>query len=71
MSWVVFDYGGVISQHQPAQDVARLARVAGCPVADFTAAYWAYRLAYDMADLDGGTYWQKVASALGRPFTAG
>lgn len=69
MSWVVFDYGGVISQHQPAEDVARLADVAGCPEAEFTSAYWAYRPGYDLAELDARTFWRQVAGALGRSFS--
>ena len=69
MSWVVFDYGGVISQHQPAGDVARLAAVAGCDVSQFTAAYWPGRLSYDSGDLDAGTYWQKVGTTIGRSFS--
>ncbi len=70
MSWVVFDYGGVISQHQPAAEVARLAGAAGCPEAEFTAAYWAHRLGYDTAELDAAAFWQAVAGTLGRSFTA-
>ncbi len=70
MSWVVFDYGGVISQHQPAAEVARLAGAAGGPEAEFTAAYWAHRLGYDTAELDATAFWQAVAGTLGRSFTA-
>ena len=70
MSWVVFDYGGVISQHQPATEVARLASAARCPEDEFTAAYWAHRLGYDTADLDAATFWQRVAATLGRSFTS-
>lgn len=70
MSWVVFDYGGVISQHQPAADVARMAGAAGCPAPEFTSAYWSHRLGYDLADLDAGTFWQKVGGALGRSFSS-
>jgi len=70
MTWVLFDYGGVICTPQPDDDVARLAGAAGVTVPDFSAAYWAYRISYDRADLDGRTYWQKVAAALGRSFAA-
>src|SRR5215471_11351643 len=70
MSWVLFDYGGVICTPQPDSDVARLASVAGVPVPVFSDAYWAYRLDYDRAELDGTTYWQKVAAGVGRSFTA-
>jgi putative hydrolase of the HAD superfamily len=69
-TWVVFDYGGVICTPQPDEDVALLAAAAGVPVPDFQGPYWAYRLSYDRAELNGTTYWQKVAAALGLSFSA-
>ena len=69
MTWVLFDYGGVICQPQPDEDVALLVRAAGCSVVDFSAGYWAHRLAYDRADLDGVTYWQKVGAGAGRSYS--
>ena len=69
MSWVLFDYGGVICEPQPEADRARLARASGGPVADFEAAYWRYRLDYDRAALDVTAYWQRVAADLGRSYT--
>lgn len=71
LPWVVFDYGGVICTPQPDEDVALLAATAGVPVPDFQRAYWAHRLSYDRAELDGTAYWQQVAAALGRSFSAG
>ncbi|HUY46930.1 MAG TPA: HAD family phosphatase [Streptosporangiaceae bacterium] len=69
MTWVLFDYGGVICHPQSEEDVALLARAAGCSVAEFEAAYWPSRLDYDRADLDVTTYWQRLASGLGRSYT--
>ena len=69
-TWVVFDYGGVICTPQPDEDVAALAAAVGVPVPDFQGPYWAYRLSYDRAELDGTTYWLKVAAALGLSFSA-
>ena len=69
-TWVLFDYGGVICTDQPDEDVVALAAAAGVGVPEFRDAYWAYRLSYDRAELDGPTYWQKVAAALGRSFPA-
>lgn len=69
MTWVLFDYGNVICEPQPDCDVARLAEVAGCAVADLLTPYWAYRLDYDRAALDVTGYWQQVAADLGRSFT--
>jgi putative hydrolase of the HAD superfamily len=69
MTWVLFDYGNVICAPQPERDVARLAEVAGCTVADLLTPYWAYRLDYDRAALDVTGYWQQVATDLGGSFT--
>jgi putative hydrolase of the HAD superfamily len=68
MTWVLFDYGGVICYPQPAEDQALMARAAGCTVAEFNGAYWPYRLDYDRAALDVTGFWQAVAGRLGRSF---
>jgi putative hydrolase of the HAD superfamily len=68
MSWVLFDFGGVICYPQPEADLASLARAAGCTVAEFGGAYWPYRLDYDRAVLDVTSYWRRVAGRLGRSF---
>lgn len=72
MTWVMFDYGGVICTPQPDGDLAALAAAAGAGVsaADFAAGYWPFRQAYDAADLTAEGYWQAVAGRLGRSFTA-
>ena len=70
MTWVLFDYGGVICQPQPEADVALLARAAGCTIQELCDGYWAHRLDYDRAELDCVTFWQKVAAGAGRSFTA-
>jgi putative hydrolase of the HAD superfamily len=69
MTWVLFDYGGVLCHPQPEHDVALLAQAAGCAVPDLEAAYWAYRLDYDRADFGVTGYWQRVAAELGCRFT--
>jgi len=69
MTWVLFDYGGVLCYPQSADDRDRLARAAGGRAADFDAAYWRYRLDYDRALLDATAYWQQVAAWLGTRFT--
>jgi putative hydrolase of the HAD superfamily len=70
MTWVLFDYGGVICQPQPEADVALLAEAAGCTIQEFCDGYWAHRLDYDRGELDCVTFWQKVAAGAGRSFTA-
>lgn len=69
MTWVLFDYGGVICTPQPEADVALLASAAGCSVPDFHPPYWEYRLDYDRGELDGSTYWQKVGAWVGRTYS--
>jgi putative hydrolase of the HAD superfamily len=69
MTWVLFDYGGVICHPQSGEDVGLLARAAGCSVAELEAAYWPSRLDYDRADLDVTSYWQRLAAGLGRSYT--
>jgi putative hydrolase of the HAD superfamily len=68
VTWVMFDYGGVVS-HPPTQhDLARLAAAAGAGVPAFVDAYWQWRRAYDLAKLDTDGYWQQVGASLGREY---
>ena len=69
MTWVLFDYGGVICELQSGADRARLASASGGLAADFDAAYWRYRLDYDRAALDAPAYWQRIAADLGRSYS--
>lgn len=71
MTWVMFDYGGVICTPQPDADIAAMAAVAAVGIADFASGYWPFRPAYDAADLTAEGYWQAVAGHLGRSFTGG
>jgi putative hydrolase of the HAD superfamily len=66
VSWVIFDYGNVISEPQADADLAALAGEAGTSVARFQEAYWPRRIDYDRADLDGWEYWGDVAERLGQ-----
>jgi putative hydrolase of the HAD superfamily len=69
MSWVMFDYGGVICTPQPDADVAAMAAVAGVSVAQFASGYWPFRPGYDAADLTAEAYWQAVAGHVGGSVT--
>jgi hypothetical protein len=42
----IFDYGGVLVEHQTAADQDRLANIAGLPTDRFFELYWAHRLEY-------------------------
>jgi putative hydrolase of the HAD superfamily len=67
--WLLFDYGNVVCYPQSPEAVARLAAVARRPVPEFAAAYWEHRLRYDLTELDGPAYWQRVGASLGRSFS--
>jgi putative hydrolase of the HAD superfamily len=69
MSWVVFDFGGVIGTQQPEEDVAAMAAAAGVTMAEFGRAYWPPRFAYDIGELTAETFWQDIAGRLGRSFS--
>jgi putative hydrolase of the HAD superfamily len=68
-SWVLFDYGAVLSTAQPEPDRRALLVAAGLDPDDgaatrrFWAAYWRDRPPYDRAELDPAAYW---AGVLGR-----
>ncbi|MFC4561140.1 HAD family hydrolase [Nocardiopsis mangrovi] len=61
---ILFDYGEVISLPQPAESRAALERLAGVDPADFWAAYWAGRRAYDQGDT-AAVYWDGIARSTG------
>lgn len=67
---VVFDYGEVLSA--PANHAAHseMVAIAGLPEKIFDERYWAWRLDYDAARLNGVTYWEKVAAESGTSFSA-
>jgi putative hydrolase of the HAD superfamily len=69
MSWVMFDFGGVVCTPQPEEDLAALAAAGGVTVAEFWDAYWLPRRAYDEGVLTAETFWQDVAARLGTSFS--
>ena len=70
MTWVMLDYGRVISQSPSDRDVADLAAAAGAEVPDLLEQYWRWRQAYDVAELDAREYWTRIGAALGREYPA-
>jgi putative hydrolase of the HAD superfamily len=69
VTWVMFDYGGVVSHPPTQQDLALLAGAAGAPVPALTEWYWKWRRAYDLAELDTPGYWRQVGRGLGRDYS--
>jgi putative hydrolase of the HAD superfamily len=67
---VIFDFGGVLVEHQSDADQARLAALAGIPPDKFFDLYWSYRLDYDKGLLSGIEYWQTVGRNGGSTLTA-
>jgi hypothetical protein len=65
VTWLLCDYGEVLSLAQPADDRARVEAAAGRGGPDFWADYWAHRPDYDRGDLSVADYWTTVA---GREF---
>ncbi len=60
MTWLLCDYGEVLSQAQPADERAALVAASGLGELDFWHAYWAHRPAYDRADTSAQAYWTSV-----------
>ncbi len=69
MTWVMFDYGGVVSHPPTQRDWALLAGVAAAPIADLRDEYWKWRRAYDLAEFDAPGYWRQVGRGLGRGYS--
>jgi putative hydrolase of the HAD superfamily len=68
---VIFDYGNVLSQSQPAADVEEMSNILNLPVARFTEIYWQFRVAYDDGSLDPAGYWNTVAGTASRRLAPG
>ena len=56
---LLIDFGEVVSVAQPAADIAAMAAAADLPLAEFSARYWACRVAYDRGASALG-YWTAV-----------
>lgn len=67
---IIFDYGGVLVQHQTNVDQAHMARLAGLPADRFTELYWSNRSDYDKGLLTTAEYWEGMALAVGSTLKA-
>ncbi|MEW1841620.1 HAD family phosphatase [Nonomuraea angiospora] len=66
MTWIVFDYGGVLCLPQLDSDNEAMARAVGVDPEAFRHGYWEHRLEFDRGSLRPLDYWSAV---LGRPAT--
>ncbi|WP_188186786.1 HAD family hydrolase [Nonomuraea sp. SYSU D8015] len=60
MTWIVFDYGGVLSLPQPESDADAMARAVDAEPEGFKDRYWRHRLEFDRASLTPHAYWSAV-----------
>ncbi len=60
MTWLLCDYGEVLSLAQPIDERLGLVAASGCDESSFWSAYWEHRGAYDRADLTALQYWTRV-----------
>lgn len=63
---VLFDYGNVLCQPQNRSELEAMAVILDAPVAQFEAAYWKDRAAFDKASITPQAYWKAIADALSR-----
>jgi putative hydrolase of the HAD superfamily len=63
LTWLLCDYGQVLSLPQPAADRSALAAASGLREDVFWRAYWDHRAAYDRAELTATDYWTAVLGA--------
>lgn len=66
---VIFDYGRVLSTTEDPVAKAKLISLSGFDEAKLFASYWRFRHEYDLGQLNGRTYWTRVAGDLGVSFT--
>jgi putative hydrolase of the HAD superfamily len=69
VTWVMFDYGGVVGHPPTDEDLALLAAAAGGAGPGFADAYWHWRPPYDLAELDADGYWRELGRSLGRRYS--
>ena len=61
VTWIICDYGGVISLPQPSGDIAAVESAAGVTGdGSLWPAYWRHRPAYDRGDVTAAQYWEVV-----------
>ena len=66
----IFDYGGVLVNHQSEADQARMAQTAGISAEVFSELYWTTRLEYDKGLISGAEYWAGMGLGAGKVLSA-
>ncbi|GGG92715.1 HAD family hydrolase [Silvibacterium dinghuense] len=66
---VIFDYGRVLSNPEDAAAKAKMIALSGLTEEQLFPSYWKFRHAYDLGELNGPSYWNKVAADAGTAFT--
>ncbi len=61
----IFDYGGVLVQHQSDGDQAHMAKIAGVPKQAFGELYWSERTDYDKDLISYTEYWERLGKKAG------
>ena len=62
---VIFDYGMVLSTAQEPQALAALKLITRLDDAAFDRHYWRHRHSYDLGQLNGTSFWQKISDEAG------
>ncbi|MDH6628334.1 putative hydrolase of the HAD superfamily [Streptomyces sp. LBL] len=62
---LLFDFAGVLAQHQPMQARRNLTETAGVNPEIFWRAYWNERTPYDAGAISARNYWGRVSSRVG------
>jgi putative hydrolase of the HAD superfamily len=68
---VIFDYGRVLSNSEDPVAKGKLLALSGLDESTLFPAYWRFRHAYDIGELNGAAYWARVAGDAGVSFTPG
>lgn len=68
---VIFDYGNVLCQAQPPEDVDAMAEIFGIGRLRFEEFYWRKRLPYDKSDLTPREYWDDFCRMASLPTLSG
>jgi putative hydrolase of the HAD superfamily len=66
---VIFDYGRVLSNSEDPVAKEKLIALSGLDETTLFPSYWRFRHAYDLGQLNGISYWAKVAGDTGVVFT--